>query len=111
MGSKMNATLAVLESDKVTCTRCNGKGFGSWREQHGVCFKCWGVGYNLTGESKRLADIAEVTRGINQLEQELADTETAVAKMRPKMAEKFIVRIEQIKKSLDEQKLKLGSLQ
>lgn len=37
----MNSDL--IPTPKV-CTRCRGKGFGSWVVEHGICYGCRGVG-------------------------------------------------------------------
>ncbi len=37
----------MTKTKKVTCSRCKGQGFGTWRVDQGVCFKCNGVGHQV----------------------------------------------------------------
>jgi len=44
------------------CTRCKGKGFGSWVREHGVCFGCQGAGTREAQVRVREAAKAELDR-------------------------------------------------
>ncbi len=37
----------MTKTTKVTCKRCKGKGFGTWREQQGRCYGCEGSGFKV----------------------------------------------------------------
>jgi hypothetical protein len=46
MNDKIHATARQAKiGEKYTCSRCNGKGHGTWHVQFGMCFKCLGMGY------------------------------------------------------------------
>ena len=53
--------------DKKTCSRCKGKGFGSWVVQQGICYKCNGTGANTYTEKQTHNDKCVQVR-VKQLE-------------------------------------------
>jgi hypothetical protein len=45
MTNEIKSTRNAKPGEKCFCTRCNGKGHGTWHTQFGLCFKCFGNGY------------------------------------------------------------------
>jgi DnaJ-class molecular chaperone len=68
----------IAAKDKKTCSRCKGRGFGPWVVDMGRCFKCFGTGSVVVGESKRAIEIQATRDHLQEIEGLAAELKAAM---------------------------------